>query len=214
MSPAPKPPSSRAPGSSGRASAVSARLGDRQPWLSTAARLLLAGVFLAAGSPKLVDPEGTVRSVRAFEILPEALVRPFAYGLPMLELLLALLLLVGLGTRLAGAVSAVLMLVFLGGIASAWVRGLSIDCGCFGNVGTAVPDPVPGYVRDILRDLLFLGAALLLVVRPRSRFALDGVLGLHPVPVAAPTTATTAASTKTTKTSTTTKTTTTTRSTR
>ena len=163
-----------------------------QPWLATAARLLLAGVFIAAGWPKFLDTEGTVRSVRAFQILPEGLVRPFAYGLPMLELVLALLLLVGLGTRLAGAATAVLMLVFLGGIASAWARGLDIDCGCFGNAGDKVADPVAGYVRDIARDLLFLGAAVLLTLSPRSRFAVDGPLGLHPEPAApAPTTSTT-----------------------
>lgn len=157
-----------------------------QPWLATAARLLLAGVFVAAGWPKFLDTEGTVRSVRAFEILPESLVRPFAYGLPMLELVLALLLLVGLGTRLAGGATAVLMLVFLGGIASAWARGLDIDCGCFGNAGEKVADPVTGYVRDIARDLLFLGAAVLLTLSPRSRFALDGPLGLHPEPAERP----------------------------
>ena len=155
-----------------------------QPWLATAARLLLAGVFIAAGWPKFLDTEGTVRSVRAFQILPEGLVRPFAYGLPMLELVLALLLLVGLGTRLAGAATAVLMLVFIGGIAAAWARGLAIDCGCFGNAGTSVPDPVPGYVRDILRDVLFLGAGLLLALGRSSRVSLDGVLGLHAEPVA------------------------------
>jgi uncharacterized membrane protein YphA (DoxX/SURF4 family) len=161
---------------------LSTRLVARQPWLSTAARALLAGVLALAGWPKLLDPEGTVRSVRAFQLVPESLVRPVAYGLPMLELTLAAVLLLGLGTRLAGAATAVLMLVFLGGIASAWVRGLSIDCGCFGDTGALVGDPVPGYVRDILRDLLFLGAALLLALRPRSRYALDGLLGLHPEP--------------------------------
>ena len=157
-----------------------------QPWLVTAARVGLAGVFVAAGWPKLLDAEGTVRSVRAFQILPEALVRPFAYGLPMLELVLALLLLVGLATRLAGAATAVLMLVFLGGIASAWARGLAIDCGCFGSAGQTVADPVAGYVRDIFRDLLFLGAALLVALSARSRLALDALVGLQPEPVTAP----------------------------
>lgn len=151
-----------------------------QPWLVTAARLFLAGVFIWAGWPKFLDVEGTVRSVRAFEILPEAFVRPFAYGLPMLELVLAALLVLGLGTRLAGAATAVLMLVFIGGIGWAWARGLSINCGCFGNAGDPVANPVPGYIKDIVRDLLFLGAAILVTLSPRSRFALDGLLGLHP----------------------------------
>src|SRR5436309_14751811 len=74
-----------------------------RPWLSLAARLVLAVVFAAAGWPKLMDPDGTVRSVRAFRLVPEVFVPALGYGLPMLELVLALLLLVGLLTRWAGA---------------------------------------------------------------------------------------------------------------
>jgi uncharacterized membrane protein YphA (DoxX/SURF4 family) len=150
-----------------------------QPWLSTLARLSLAGVWFSAGWPKLMDTEGTVRSVRAFQLLPEVLVRPFAYGLPALELVLGVLLLVGLGTRLAAALTAGLMVMFLFGIAAAWARGLSIDCGCFGG-GGAVADPVPGYIRDILRDTGFLALAGFLLWRPFSRFSLDAHLGVTP----------------------------------
>ena len=149
-----------------------------QPWLSTVSRLFLAGVWIWAGWPKITDLEGTVRSVRAFQLVPEAVIRPFAYGLPALELGLALLLLLGLGTRLAAVVTAGLMVMFMFGIAMAWARGLSIDCGCFGNTGATVADPVPGYIRDLFRDLLFLGAAVLLVRWPHSRLSLDAALGV------------------------------------
>jgi uncharacterized membrane protein YphA (DoxX/SURF4 family) len=138
-------------------------------------------VFVAAGWPKFLDTEGTVRSVRAFQLVPASLVRPFAYALPALELVLAGLLLLGLGTRLAAAVTAGLMVMFGFGIATAWGRGLSIDCGCFGATGTTVADPVPGYVRDLLRDTGFLLMAGLLCWRPHSRLSLDALLGVtHP----------------------------------
>ena len=149
------------------------------PWIATAARLYLAiAVWFRAGWPKFVDVEGTVRSVRAFQILPESLVRPMAYGLPVLELGLGLLLLIGLGTRIAAGATAVMMTIFMGAIAWAWVKGLSIDCGCFGNTGTFVNDPVPGYIKDLLRDTGFLLLAALLVRWPHTRFGLDGRLGL------------------------------------
>jgi len=158
-----------------------------QPWLSTAARLFLAGVFLWAGWPKLLDSAGTVRSVRAFRLLPEALVPAFGYALPVVELALAVLLLAGLFTRVAALVTAGLMVMFLFGITMAWSRGMSIECGCFGNAGTLVTDPVPGYVRDILRDLGFLVVALALARWPRGRLSADRYLGLsaaEPVPAA------------------------------
>lgn len=152
-----------------------------QPWLTTLARLSLAAVWFTAGWPKLLDTEGTVRSVRAFQLMPEAMVRPFAYGLPLLEIILAVLLLVGLGTRLAALLTGGLMVMFLFGIAAAWARGLAIDCGCFGNTGATVADPVPGYIKDILRDLAFLGLAAFIVWRPVSRLSLDARLGLTPI---------------------------------
>jgi uncharacterized membrane protein YphA (DoxX/SURF4 family) len=143
------------------------------PWLSAFARWVLAAVLLYAGWPKLLDAAGTVRSVRNFRLLPEALVPPVGYGLPVLELLLGLALLAGLATRLAAVVTAALMVAFIVGIAAAWARGLAIECGCFGAVGTFVSDPVPGYVRDIMRDVGYLALALWLAIRPGSRLSLD-----------------------------------------
>ena len=151
-----------------------------RPWLATLDRLVLAAVFLAAGWPKFLDPEGTVRSVRAFRLLPEVMVRPFAYGLPLLELLVAVLLLAGLTTRWAALVTAALMAIFMFGIAAAWARGLSIECGCFGGGGTTAADPVPGYLSDLARDAVLLLLAAALVRWPASRLSADGALGLTP----------------------------------
>ncbi|HEY6794536.1 MAG TPA: MauE/DoxX family redox-associated membrane protein [Kineosporiaceae bacterium] len=156
------------------------RFAVAQPWLSTAARLFLAGVFIWAGWPKLIDGDGTVLSVRAFRILPDPVVTPFAYALPMVELALAGLLIAGLLTRLAALVTAAMMVMFLGGIIQAWARGLSIECGCFGNTGALVTDPVPGYITDILRDIGFLLVALYLARWPRSAVAVDRFLQPSP----------------------------------
>lgn len=103
------------------------------PWAATAGRLLLGGVWVAAGALKLPDPAASVRAVRAYRLLPEGLVPTVAYGLPVLEIGLGALLILGLAVRLAAGLSAVLLLVFLAGLASAWARGLQIDCGCFGG---------------------------------------------------------------------------------
>ncbi len=154
------------------------RFSSWQPWLSTLARLVLAAVWFWAGWPKFLDTEGTVRSVRAFQLLPEAAVRPFAYGLPPLELVLGVLLLIGLGTRLASAMTGALMAMFIIGILMAWARGLSIDCGCFGDTGVQVADPVPGYIWNLLRDVGLLTMAGLLVRRPFSRLSVDAALGI------------------------------------
>lgn len=145
------------------------------PWVGTVLRLVLAGVLGYAGAIKLPDPDESVRAVRAYQLLPEPVVQVVGFGLPVLEVAVALLLLVGLGTRIAAGVSGLLMIAFIIGVASAWARGLTIDCGCFGGGGEVSAEDTE-YPQEILRDLLLLAASAWLVWRPRTRLALDDVL--------------------------------------
>ena len=146
-------------------------------WAVTAARLLLAGVWAWAALAKVADPDAAVRAVRAYQLLPEPLVSPVAWGLPFAELALALLLAVGLATRLAAAFSAVLLGVFMVAIASAWARGLQIHCGCFGGGGAATGVQAGDYLMELVRDAALLAVAVGLAWRPYSRLALDRRLG-------------------------------------
>ena len=143
------------------------------PWLATAARLLVGGVFLVAGLLKIPDPAAAVRAVRAYRLLPEGLVAPVAFGLPVVEIAVGLALIVGVFVRTAAIASAVLLVVFLAGVGSAWARGLQIDCGCFGG-GGAVAAADTAYPAEILRDSALLLVALALARWPRSRLALGG----------------------------------------
>jgi uncharacterized membrane protein YphA (DoxX/SURF4 family) len=143
--------------------------------VSTGARIALAVVWAWAGLAKVSDPDAAAQAVRVYRILPEPLVGPVGHGMPFLEIALALLLLLGLGTRIAAAVSCVLLLAYIGAVASVWARGISIDCGCFGG-GGAVPASQTAYRQEIARDCGFLLLAAWLVWRPRSRLSLDGAL--------------------------------------
>ena len=69
---------------------------------------------------------------------------------------------------------AILLLVFILAVASAWVRGLTIDCGCFGGGGEVAPGQT-AYGTELLRDAGLLLLALWLVWQPRSRLALEGL---------------------------------------
>jgi uncharacterized membrane protein YphA (DoxX/SURF4 family) len=146
-------------------------------WVSTVARAVIGLVFAFSGFTKVVDIDGTVRAVRNYRILPEAIVPTVGTALPVLELALAVLLLTGLLTRLAAIITVPLSAAFFLGVASAWARGLTIQCGCFGNGGPTA-HPVPGYVRELVLNAVLIAAALWLIRHPRSRGALDGVLGL------------------------------------
>ena len=141
------------------------------PWLATAARLVLGSVFVVAGALKIPDPAAAVRAVRAYRLLPEALVGPVAFGLPVLEIAVGLALLLGVFLRTVGIAAAVLLVVFLAAVGSAWARGLQIDCGCFGNGGRVAAGET-AYPSEVLRDLALLVVALALAWRPTSRLAL------------------------------------------
>jgi uncharacterized membrane protein YphA (DoxX/SURF4 family) len=149
------------------------------PWLGTAGRLLLGGVFVVAGALKLPDPDAAVRAVRAYRLLPEPLVAPVAFGLPVVEIAVGLALLAGVFVRTAALAAAALLVVFLVGVGSAWARGLQIDCGCFGDGGPVAAGET-AYPQEVLRDVGLLIAALGLAIWPRSRFALGDA---EPTPV-------------------------------
>ena len=169
--------SSARPGNSGDAAddyeVMRWSAGTVGPWLATAARLLLGGVLVVAGALKIPDPAAAGRAVRAYQLLPEGLVGPVAFGLPVLEIAVGLALLAGVFVRTAALGAAALMVVFLAGVVSAWARGLQIDCGCFGGGGEVAPGET-AYPGEVVRDTALLLVALALARRPRSRLALGG----------------------------------------
>ena len=146
------------------------------PWIALLCRVALAGVWLYAGASKLTDLPGSIRAVNAYELFPTAVGEVIGAALPFMEVGLGLLLLAGAGTRVAAAVSTVLLIAFIVGIASAWARGLRIDCGCFGGGGALAAGEAPSYGLEIARDVLLLAAAVVLVVWPSTRFSVDHLI--------------------------------------
>ena len=139
------------------------------------ARLVLGGVLLVAGLLKLTDLTGSVQGVLAYELFSYPVARLIGTLLPVVEVAVGLLLLLGLLTRGAAVAGGLLMAVFVAGIVSAWSRGLAIDSGCFGTGGPVDPEDT-AYLPDLVRDLGLLALAGWLMVRPRTPFALDSLL--------------------------------------
>ncbi len=140
-----------------------------------AARLVVGGIWVYAGLLKLPDPEASVTAVRAYQLLPPDLADVVGRVLPALEVVVGLCLLLGLLTRAAGGISALMQLAFIAGIASVWSRGIAISCGCFGNGGPD-PDAFGKYPWEIARDVGLLALSLYVVWLRRTPYALDSVL--------------------------------------
>lgn len=132
-------------------------------WL---ARLVLAGVFLAAAAPKIADPLGFAAALANYRVFPDVALHPIATVVPALELVAALAVLTG--WRLRGGLWLLggLLLAFTGLLAATLARGLDLDCGCFGRDAAAV-DPV-GPLHLLRNTGLLVLVGLLLVVTRRA----------------------------------------------
>jgi uncharacterized membrane protein YphA (DoxX/SURF4 family) len=143
-----------------------------QPWLTLLARLILGGVLIAAGALKVGNLQKSAMAVRAYEMLPVWMANLLGYVLPWIEIGIGLLLVLGALVKINGLLGALIMLAFIIAIAQAWARGLSIDCGCFGDGGAVDPEDTK-YLSTIIRDIGLLGLGVFLYFYPKGRFALD-----------------------------------------
>ena len=143
-----------------------------QPWIGLIARLILGATLITAGFLKFDELDKSQMAVRAYELLPVSLANFLGITLPFFEMAIGILLVLGAGTRVAAALSALLMIAFMIGISQAWARGLSIDCGCFGGGGQVAPGEAD-YLTPLIRDTGLALLAIYLVKFPGSRFSLD-----------------------------------------
>ena len=96
-------------------------------------RLALAAIFLYAAYVKLREPWFIfAASVDSYQILPPWAVFFIARTLPWFELALGILLLIGFGLQWVAGVCGLLLLVFWSSMFRAYLKGMQIDCGCFG----------------------------------------------------------------------------------
>lgn len=143
-----------------------------QPWIGLLSRLVLGGVLLVAGYLKVGALDKSQMAVRAYELLPISLANFLGLVLPFFEVVIGLLLILGAATRVVAALGGFTMFIFIIAIAQAWVRGLNIDCGCFGGGGEVAPGETR-YLQEILRDAGLVAMALFLIRYPVSKFSID-----------------------------------------
>jgi uncharacterized membrane protein YphA (DoxX/SURF4 family) len=135
-------------------------------------RLVLGAIFIVAGVSKIGHAIEFATQIAAFRLVPQPLIAPMAIALPFLEVLLGGYLVLGLFTRAAAWIAAVLLLAFDGAIASAVVRGLSVSCGCFGPNDATVTS-----WGEVARDAIFVLLAVVVALRPPGTLALDRRIG-------------------------------------
>ena len=121
-------------------------------------RIALGLIFLYAAYTKLSESWRLFAAgIASYEVLPMWAVEVLARTLPWFELLVGLLLIVGRWLRVSTVSTSALLLVFFSLMVRAYVKGMTIDCGCFG----------PGETiswKTLVRDGSMLAASLFVTV--------------------------------------------------
>ena len=142
---------------------MTARRSSSSNYIVPAVSLGVAAVFFYASIDKLRDPLQFADSIAAFAILPARLISPLALGLPPFEVACGLLLLWPRSRRVGALAVALISVVFFTALASALLRGLTLDCGCF---GAGAPSRTRMW-QELGFDLLLFCGSLLIVLRSR-----------------------------------------------
>jgi uncharacterized membrane protein YphA (DoxX/SURF4 family) len=101
-------------------------------------RFVVGGVFIWAGLSKIFDPLGFAQNIANYRIFSQALSLFLALIMPWMEVICGLLLVLGIFRETASFMLSGSLVVFLGLIIVTLVRGLDIDCGCFGSLSRSV----------------------------------------------------------------------------
>ncbi len=123
------------------------------------ARLVLAAVFVVSGIAKLLDLAGSQSAMRSFGV-PESAAKPAGIALPVVEILIAVLLLPVASAKWGALAALALLIAFIAGISYNLSRGRKFDCHCFGQLTSSEIGP-----STLIRNVV-LGAIALFIVVP------------------------------------------------
>lgn len=138
-------------------------------WVRIVLRMILGGVFLYAGILKMQSPQTFADRIAGFQLLPDAGINLLALSLPVFEIAVGAMLIIGFQIEMAAFSVLILCTVFAVALISALARGLKIDCGCFGS-GT--PSTLKTWF-SLGRDILLAGAAWIIGISASTRDATE-----------------------------------------
>ena len=134
-----------------------------QPKLVIGARCVLGLLFLYAGYEKLAAPNDFAEAIDGYQLVPQAWAGWLALLIPSAEVVVGLSLVLGPGSRAAALLAGLMLLAFSFGIAQAMVRGINVECGCFGSATASQAD----YIA-LIRNAGLLSLSAFILLRPEA----------------------------------------------
>lgn len=99
---------------------------------------MVGGIFIWAGLLKIFDPLGFAQAIANYRVFPRWMSFMLALVLPWMEVIWGAFLVLGLFRRSSALFLSLFLVGFLILIVSNIVRGIDIDCGCFGRFSQKV----------------------------------------------------------------------------
>ncbi len=107
---------------------------------TTIIRIALGLLLVVSGALKIGHAIELASAIAAFRLLPAAAIAPIAIALPFFEVFVGLYLVVGMLTKWAALLAMLQFVLYGTAVASAVLRGLAVNCGCFGPSDRATTD--------------------------------------------------------------------------
>ena len=141
------------------------------PFIILASRIILGLIFIMAAAGKISSPASFAQEVNNYAFLPYYTINIMAIFLPWIELIAGIFLISGVRIKASSAIAGSLLIIFIIAVASAMIRGLNIDCGCYSHI---INDPV-GW-RKIFENVGQLALALLIFIFPVIKFTFENLI--------------------------------------
>lgn len=140
------------------------------PKLDLIIRLVIGSVFIYAGFIKLIDPKAFAKVISQYDIVPDILLPVVAIGLPAVELLAGL----GLVLNIRGSLAVIfnLLIVFIMVLGYGIFNNMDIDCGCFSSEEVNARNSLK---QALFRDIFMIVAACYLYVYKRIKYETNPV---------------------------------------
>lgn len=101
-------------------------------------RLILGGLFIWAGVIKVLNPLGFAQDIANYQIFPQNLSFFLALCLPWIEIICGVFVITGLFLRSSALLLSGLLVGFLILVLVTMMRGIDVECGCFGPLSRQV----------------------------------------------------------------------------
>ncbi|MGB9893699.1 MAG: MauE/DoxX family redox-associated membrane protein [Candidatus Saccharicenans sp.] len=129
-------------------------------------RLIVGGVFIWAAAAKIADPLTFAQDVKNYRLVGQTLSFLTAITLPWVELIAGVCLIIGIFPRSSSLLISGLLLFFILLVTITMIRGIDVDCGCFGTFSRKAD------LWLILEDSIWLAMSLILLFSPANDFCL------------------------------------------